>query len=159
MVVYTVHRTLGLQVTRWVQNWQNRLDSACLKECWISILVLNPTSSSVCLSLPPPPPPPPPHFQKKCAKWCLEVFPSCLEEWAGGGWLLIPHVDNFLSLPLFLSLSLSQDGVWIKGLYLEGAGWDKRTSCLVDSRAMELVHPMPTIHFKPIEGKRRSTKG
>lgn len=52
-----------------------------------------------------------------------------------------------------------QDGVWIKGLFLEGAGWDKRTSCLVDSRAMELVHPMPTIHFRPVEGKRRSTKG
>ena len=49
--------------------------------------------------------------------------------------------------------------MWIKGLFLEGAGWDKRTSCLVDSRAMELVYPMPTIHFKPVEGKRRSTKG
>jgi dynein heavy chain len=58
-----------------------------------------------------------------------------------------------------LFLPVLQDGVWIKGLFLEGAGWDRRTSCLVDSRAMELVYPMPTIHFKPVEGKRRSTKG
>ena len=54
---------------------------------------------------------------------------------------------------------IMQDGVWIKGLFLEGAGWDKRTSCLMDSRAMELVCAMPTIHFRPVEGKRRSTKG
>lgn len=49
--------------------------------------------------------------------------------------------------------------MWIKGLYLEGAGWDRRSSSLMDSRAMELVYPMPTIQFKPVEGKRRSTKG
>ena len=49
--------------------------------------------------------------------------------------------------------------MWIKGLFLEGAGWDKRTSCLVEANPMQLVCPMPTIHFKPVETKRRSNKG
>ena len=52
-----------------------------------------------------------------------------------------------------------QDGVWIRGLYLEGAGWDKKSSCLVEADPMQLVCGMPTIHFKPVENKRRSTKG
>ena len=64
-----------------------------------------------------------------------------------------------LPLPPSLSLSLSQDGVWIKGLFLEGAGWDKRAGCLVEASPMQLVCPMPTIHFKPTESKRRSAKG
>jgi len=49
--------------------------------------------------------------------------------------------------------------VWIRGLFLEGAGWDKKSSSLVEANPMQLVCPMPTIHFKPVEGKRRSTKG
>lgn len=49
--------------------------------------------------------------------------------------------------------------MWIKGLFLEGAGWDKKASCLVEANPMQLVCPMPTIHFKPVESKRRSTKG
>ena len=49
--------------------------------------------------------------------------------------------------------------MWIKGLFLEGAGWDKKGSCLVEANPMQLVCPMPTIHFKPVESKRRSTKG
>jgi len=52
-----------------------------------------------------------------------------------------------------------KDGVWIRGLFLEGAGWDKKSSSLVEANPMQLVCPMPTIHFKPVEGKRRSTKG
>ena len=49
--------------------------------------------------------------------------------------------------------------MWIRGLYLEGAGWDKKSSCLVEADPMQLVCGMPTIHFKPVENKRRSTKG
>lgn len=47
----------------------------------------------------------------------------------------------------------------MKGLYLEGAGWDKKSSCLVEPSPMQLVTAMPTIHFKPTEGKRKTTKG
>ncbi|XP_075914114.1 dynein axonemal heavy chain 2-like [Petromyzon marinus] len=52
-----------------------------------------------------------------------------------------------------------KDGVWVRGLYLEGAGWDRRASCLVEAEPMELVCAMPTVHFKPVENKRKSARG
>ena len=59
----------------------------------------------------------------------------------------------------FFMLLIVQDGVWIKGLYLEGAGWEKRGAHLVEASPMMLVNPIPTIHFKPVEGKKKSTRG
>ena len=47
----------------------------------------------------------------------------------------------------------------MKGLFLEGAGWDKKSSSLVEANPMQLVCPMPAIHFKPNENKRKSAKG
>ena len=44
-----------------------------------------------------------------------------------------------------------KEGAYIKGLYLEGAGWDRKRSCLVESQPMQLVSNMPTILFKPVE--------
>ena len=52
-----------------------------------------------------------------------------------------------------------QDGVYIKGMSLQGAGWDMKNSCLVEANPMQLVCPIPSIHFKPVESKRRSQKG
>ena len=52
-----------------------------------------------------------------------------------------------------------KDGVWVKGLHLEGAGWDKKNACLVEANPMQLVCGMPTIHFKPVENKKKSGKG
>ena len=46
-----------------------------------------------------------------------------------------------------------KDGVYIKGLFLEGAGWDKKRACLEEAAPMQLVCSMPTIHFKPVEKK------
>jgi hypothetical protein len=54
---------------------------------------------------------------------------------------------------------VSQDGVYVKGLFLQGAGWDQKNACLVEAEPMQLVCPMPTIHFKPVEGKRKSARG
>lgn len=54
---------------------------------------------------------------------------------------------------------VSQDGVWVRGLYLEGAGWDRKDSCLVEAEPMQLVCLMPTIHFRPTEALRKSAKG
>ncbi|XP_051578639.1 dynein axonemal heavy chain 2 [Myxocyprinus asiaticus] len=51
-----------------------------------------------------------------------------------------------------------KDGVLIQGLYLEGAGWDKKASCLMEAEPMQLVCPMPTIHFKPVESRKRVAK-
>jgi len=49
--------------------------------------------------------------------------------------------------------------VLVKGLYLQGAGWDMKSACLVEAEPMQLVCPIPTIHFRPVETKRRSQKG
>lgn len=49
--------------------------------------------------------------------------------------------------------------MFIKGLNLQGAGWDKKNSCLIEASPMQLVCPIPTIHFKPVENKRKTSKG
>ncbi|XP_014680873.1 PREDICTED: dynein heavy chain 2, axonemal-like [Priapulus caudatus] len=59
---------------------------------------------------------------------------------------------------MLLGTGAPKDGVYIKGMYLEGAGWNKKDSCLIEAKPMQLVCPMPTIHFKPID-KKRSSKG
>ncbi|XP_018599950.2 dynein heavy chain 2, axonemal [Scleropages formosus] len=59
--------------------------------------------------------------------------------------------DNNLLFP-------PKDGVYIRGLYLEGAGWDKKNSFLVEAEPMQLVCPMPTIHFKPVESRKKMAK-
>ncbi|KAI3375810.1 hypothetical protein L3Q82_004092 [Scortum barcoo] len=51
-----------------------------------------------------------------------------------------------------------KDGVFVRGLYLEGAGWDKRNSCLVEAEPMQMVCPIPTIHFKPVENRKKTSK-
>jgi dynein heavy chain len=45
------------------------------------------------------------------------------------------------------------------GIYLEGAGWDRKQGTLCEAQSMELVISMPTIHFKPVEHKKKSTRG
>ncbi|XP_076026906.1 dynein axonemal heavy chain 2 [Genypterus blacodes] len=55
-------------------------------------------------------------------------------------------------------LSPPKDGVFIQGLYLEGAGWDKKNSCLVEAEPMQMVCPIPTIHFKPVENRKKMSK-
>lgn len=49
--------------------------------------------------------------------------------------------------------------MWIRGLYLEGAGWDIKNACLIEADPMELVCAIPAIHFKPVENKRKTNKG
>lgn len=46
-------------------------------------------------------------------------------------------------------------GMCVRGLYLEGAGWDRRGQCLREPLPMELVCPMPVVHFRPVDGARR----
>ena len=52
-----------------------------------------------------------------------------------------------------------KDGVWIRGLYLEGAGWDKKNSCLIEASPMQLTCSMPAVHFKPYVPKKKGPKG
>ncbi len=47
----------------------------------------------------------------------------------------------------------SKEGVYVKDMYLEGAGWDMEQLCLCEPNPMELVVDMPIVHFKPVENK------
>ncbi|XP_062240587.1 dynein axonemal heavy chain 2 [Platichthys flesus] len=51
-----------------------------------------------------------------------------------------------------------KDGVFVRGLFLEGAGWDKRNSCLLEAEPMQMSCPIPTIHFKPVENRTKMGK-
>ncbi|CAK9795260.1 Dynein axonemal heavy chain 2 [Anthophora plagiata] len=51
------------------------------------------------------------------------------------------------------------DGVYIRSIFLEGAGWDKKNSVLVEPAPMQLVCNMPVIHFRPAEQLKKRTKG
>nr|XP_040043942.1 dynein heavy chain 2, axonemal isoform X1 [Gasterosteus aculeatus aculeatus] len=51
-----------------------------------------------------------------------------------------------------------KDGVYVRGLFLEGAGWCQMTSCLVEAEPMKMVCPFPTIHFKPVENRKKAAK-
>jgi len=42
---------------------------------------------------------------------------------------------------------------------LPGAGWDFEGSCLDEPQPMELIVPMPIIHFRPVENKKKSSRG
>lgn len=41
-----------------------------------------------------------------------------------------------------------KEGVYVKGLFLEGAGWDFENGCLCEPEPMELIVPMPILLFR-----------
>ncbi|KAF5308522.1 hypothetical protein FQR65_LT06187 [Abscondita terminalis] len=56
-------------------------------------------------------------------------------------------------------IEIPPSGVYIRGLFLEGAGWNKQKGTLIEPQPMQLVCPMPVIHFKPVEQLKKRTKG
>ncbi|XP_026846886.1 dynein heavy chain 2, axonemal [Drosophila persimilis] len=50
-------------------------------------------------------------------------------------------------------------GVYIRNLFLEGAGWLRKNQCLQDPLPMELISPLPVIHFKPVENLKKRSRG
>jgi len=52
-----------------------------------------------------------------------------------------------------------KEGAYVKGLFLEGAGWSYDNSCLCEPEPMELIYSMPIIHFRPQEVKKSKSKG
>jgi len=44
-----------------------------------------------------------------------------------------------------------EDGVYISGLYLEAARWDRRQKKLKPSNAGEMMSLMPIVHFQPVQ--------
>lgn len=55
-------------------------------------------------------------------------------------------------------MSSPKEGLYIKGLYLEGAKWNLEEMCLCEPEPMELTWPMPIIHFRPAK-ERKKNKG
>ena len=52
------------------------------------------------------------------------------------------------------------EGVYVRGLFLEGAGWNAQEKCLCEPTPLtELVVKMPVIHFKPTHLKKSSKTG
>ena len=45
-----------------------------------------------------------------------------------------------------------QEGVYVYGLYLEGAAWDKRSQRLVESKSKVLFEPVPIILIDAVQG-------
>lgn len=54
---------------------------------------------------------------------------------------LIPSVQSNVCAPA------QQEGVYVYGLYLDGAGWDRRNSRLIESTPKVLFTPLPVIHM------------
>ncbi|MEW5313998.1 MAG: hypothetical protein WDW38_005527 [Sanguina aurantia] len=52
-----------------------------------------------------------------------------------------------------------REGVYIKGMYLEGAGWDREAGCLCEPNPMQLIVSMPIVLFRPVENKKKSARG
>ena len=51
------------------------------------------------------------------------------------------------------------DGVFIYGMFLEGAGWDGNEHCLVESNAKELFVNFPAVHLDPKVGRQTPPSG
>jgi dynein heavy chain len=56
-------------------------------------------------------------------------------------------------------VSRPRDGCYVKGLYMEGARWDVENGCIGEAGTMELYSAMPLVHFKPVEGRKKGSKG
>ncbi len=50
-------------------------------------------------------------------------------------------------------------GVYVHGLYLEGARWDAANHTLADSRPKELYTALPVMHFLPVADRKVPTTG
>jgi len=55
--------------------------------------------------------------------------------------------------------SAPKDGAYIRGLFLENARWNSSDGCLAEPLPMELFSPLPIIHFKPVEARKKGSKG
>jgi dynein heavy chain len=52
-----------------------------------------------------------------------------------------------------------KEGVYVTGMFVEGACWQFANGCLEEPKPMELISPMAIVHFKPVEGKKKASKG
>ena len=52
-----------------------------------------------------------------------------------------------------------KEGAYIHGIFLEGARWDAEHGCLADALPLELIAHMPVVHFKPVDNKKKVSRG
>ncbi|OXB65797.1 hypothetical protein ASZ78_008864 [Callipepla squamata] len=52
---------------------------------------------------------------------------------------------------MYFHILSAQEGVYIHGLYLEGAGWDRRNSKLIESTPKMLFVQLPVVHIFAVE--------
>lgn len=45
----------------------------------------------------------------------------------------------------------AEDGVYIHGLFMDGARWDRQAGMIADQRPTVMFDTLPVIHFKPLE--------
>ncbi|KAG5316465.1 DYH2 protein, partial [Acromyrmex insinuator] len=50
------------------------------------------------------------------------------------------------------------EGVYIRSIFLEGAGWDEENSILIEPAPMQLIYNMPVIHFQPVQQVKKKVK-
>ncbi|KAL6262835.1 hypothetical protein P5V15_005625, partial [Pogonomyrmex californicus] len=55
-------------------------------------------------------------------------------------------------------IELPVNGVYVRSIFLEGAGWDKENGVLIEPAPMQLVCNMPVIHFRPVEQVKKKIK-
>jgi len=65
---------------------------------------------------------------------------------------VLPQPENEIMNP-------PKEGAYVRGMFLEGAGWSYDNMCLEDPEPMKLVVPMPVVHFKPLERGKSKSKG
>jgi dynein heavy chain len=53
----------------------------------------------------------------------------------------------------------SEDGTYIRGLYIEGARFDSEAILMAESRPKELFTSMPPIWLKPAANRKKPTEG
>ncbi|KAL0267127.1 UNVERIFIED_CONTAM: hypothetical protein PYX00_009482 [Menopon gallinae] len=65
---------------------------------------------------------------------------------------------EILTLEENITLEKPYEGVYVRGMFLEGAGWNRKAACLIEPLPMQLVCPMPVIWFKCVEATRKKPK-
>jgi dynein heavy chain len=69
---------------------------------------------------------------------------------------------DFIMLDTFSSDAITtkpEDGVYIRGLFLEGARWDPEIRSLNDSRPKQLFSPAPIMHLSPCKDRQEPSGG
>ena len=56
--------------------------------------------------------------------------------------------------PIFFLYRFFLTGCFVSGLFLEGAGWDKKNSCLMKQQPRQLIQDLPILKIIPIEAHR-----